>query len=169
MLLEGAHSYLHVFSMGSVYSRIPATSLFPKIAKEGPAYASGEMRDVLSSATHYQWIPKTKLENSTCVETVLKLFTANKCQVFTSSLNIPGAKRCLFIFEVSSIYYQSAATAQKKVTFYIYSYINMYIVTDGAGTIFIHSSILYFKIAKTNAQKSLPPIPYSQRLAVVPT
>lgn len=93
----------------------------------------------------------------------------NKCQVFTSSLNIPGAKRCLFIFEVSSIYYQSAATAQKNVTFYIYSYINMYIATDGAETIFIHSSILYFKIAKTNAQQSLPPIPYSQRLAVVPT
>lgn len=84
--------------------------------------------------------------------------------MFTCSLNIPGAKRCLFIFEVSSIYYQSAASAQEKVTFYIYSYINMYIIAYGAGTIFIHSSVLYFKILKTCVQKSLPPIPYSHGL-----
>lgn len=43
----------------------------------------------------------------------------------------------------------------------------MYIVAYGAGTIFIHSSILYFKNPKTYVQKSLPPIPYSHRLADV--
>lgn len=38
-----------------------------------------------------------------------------------------------------------------------------------AGTIFIHPSASYFKIPQTDVQKSLPPVPYSHRLAdVVP-